>query len=150
MLIVNALLISVLFVFLFLYGLKSVKRRLETTDDGQGKIRQFFRQRNLDTLGVKGPAIIIIIYVTLYLLVSSFVQTKIEADIPFGGLLSLTFGVSIIAWAVVQLPISVLRRTSLKEKDCLAHVLLDIGKTILIFLIGMAIISCVTNFWFGM
>lgn len=150
MLIVNALLISVLFVFLFLYGLKSVKRRLETTDDGQGKIRQFFRQRNLDTLGVKGPAIIIIIYVTLYLLVSSFVQTKIEADIPLGGLLSLTFGVFIIAWAVVQLPISVLRRTSLKEKDCLAHVLLDIGKTILIFLIGMAIISCVTNFWFGM
>ncbi len=62
MLIVNAILISVLFVFLFLYGLKAVKRRLETTDDGQGKIRQFFRQRNLDTLGVKGPVIIIIIY----------------------------------------------------------------------------------------
>jgi len=147
MLILNAILISLLFVFLVLYGTKLIRRRLEVGDDGQGKIRQFFRQRNLDALGVKAPVAIIVIYVTLYFLVTLFVKTRVEVDVPLGGLLLLTVGVLIIAFAILQLPISILKRMRFRGKDNFAHIVLDVGKTTLIFLIGAAIILCVTNFW---
>lgn len=138
---------AIFFVFLFFFLaiviLILTKKHLDGESEILSRIRSLFYERNLTVMGAEWPTFIAIGCAVIYIMFSFFVQIKGRWSVPPALLVTSTFSVFIIAWAVVQLPLSIFARAiSINKKDYIAHILLDIARTIAIILIGIAVILC--------